>query len=311
MTKITVIILNWNKAELTLACVQSVLLAFQSIEDGPVAGRLVVVDNASDAADLDRLESGLVEAQDCTPRAELVVNSRNLGYAGGMNSGIRLVSHSHADYVWLLNNDTIVDPKAISALLALSRSQPQAAMLGSTIADQASEQVVAAGGHRYFPWLGLSRPRLAGRSLSTIEEPKSLTKMDYIDGAALWLNGHFLRRIGELPNDHFLYFEELSLAQCLAEGESIAWCPNALVYHVQGGSSPTPALRARGTYHAALSAFNYTRQYYPICLPTVVFARLIGITLRSIALCQPKLLAAVFIALKDFMMGKKARYDEP
>jgi GT2 family glycosyltransferase len=241
---------------------------------------------------------------------ELEVNALNLGYAGGMNAGIRRVRDWQPDYVWLLNNDTLVDPQAISSLLAHSRSHPSDVMLGSTIADQASGVIQTAGGYTYYRWLGWNRPCLAGQPLQNRVDLRSSPKLDYIDGAALWLRGDFIQRVGGIPEKHFLYFEELELNQCLIKGESISWCPAAVVYHIQGGSAPTPELQARGSYHAAISAFRYTWRHQRYCLPTVLLARLIGVGFRALARRQPGLLLAVFTALGDFMVGREASYRE-
>jgi len=112
------------------------------------------------------------------------------------------------------------------------------------------------------------------------------------------------------PNKHFLYFEELELARRLKKDESLAWCKKSIVYHAQGGSTSTPALQARSCYHAAFSAFAYTRQHHPLCLPSVIISRLIGTVLRTMSRRQPQLLIAAFMAVSDFLIGREASYGE-
>ena len=310
MTKIAVIILNWNRAALTLASASSVADAFAFLGTNSAVTRLMVIDNASSEEDLGKLRQGLATLSKRVSSLDLRINTKNLGYAAGMNTGIKQLQDWGADYIWLLNNDTIVDRGAISTLVWYSQQHPDAAMLGATIVDPESRSVLTAGGYKYLPWLGWHRPNLAGQSLEALGSARPSQRLDYIDGAALWLRGDFIRRIGGLPTHQFLYFEELALTKLLDNDESVRWCPSALVYHSQAGSATTAELRARGTYHAAFSAFSYTLREHPICLPSVILSRVLGVSFRSMIRRQPGLTKAVFAALLDFIKGRPASYGE-
>jgi GT2 family glycosyltransferase len=97
--QVTAVVLSWNGREDTLACLRS--LEGENVD-------VIVVDNASD--------DGSAEA--VAGRAELIRNERNLGYAGGMNVGIRRALERGADAVLLLNNDVELEPGAIDRLAA-------------------------------------------------------------------------------------------------------------------------------------------------------------------------------------------------
>ncbi|SHG20413.1 Glycosyl transferase family 2 [Desulfacinum infernum DSM 9756] len=93
--EIAVIVLNWNGKEDTLECLDSL-----SRVNYPRC-RLIVVDNAS--------SDGSVEAiRQAFPEVVILRNSRNLGYAGGNNVGIRYALKIGCEYLCILNNDTIV-----------------------------------------------------------------------------------------------------------------------------------------------------------------------------------------------------------
>ena len=94
--RVTAVVLSWNGREDTLACLRS--LEGEDVE-------VIVVDNASE----DRTAEAVTGV-------ELIRNERNLGYAGGMNVGIRRALERGADAVLLLNNDVEVEPGAIAAL---------------------------------------------------------------------------------------------------------------------------------------------------------------------------------------------------
>src|SRR5664279_2479168 len=96
-----IILLNWNGWQDTIACVESCRkLSYPNF-------RILIVDNGS----TDNSEAILRER---LPDIELLQTGANLGFAGGNNVGIRHALAQGADYVWLLNNDTVVDAEALS-----------------------------------------------------------------------------------------------------------------------------------------------------------------------------------------------------
>ena len=124
-------------------------------------------------------------------------------------------------------------------------------------------------------------------------------RLDYIYGAAMFIKGEFLERLKGLNEDYFLFYEELDLAKKLRPDEKIGWCMGSNVIHKGGGSSSNKVKKTFTAYHAALSAFRFTRHYYPVCLPTVVIARALGLTLRSVQFKNPRLALAPWRALRD------------
>ncbi|MEP0201388.1 MAG: glycosyltransferase family 2 protein [Halioglobus sp.] len=302
MPVIAVIILNWNDAEAAICCAGSVLCASQNATPLQVEVKLYLVDNGSHDKDADTLRNWC-DSQHTNQVAPLVANQSNLGFGAGMNAGIASAKESNPEYFLILNNDLELSAEAISHLLAFSAAHSRIVATGLTILESSTGRVQAAGGYRYYPWLGYSRPLLGG---ATLEQVKTATIQmpSYLAGAAMWLTGDFVRRIGGLPTDHFLYFEELEIMQRLLPGEHIGVCVDATVTHRGGGSATTPELQERAAYFAALSAFNYTWRYHKVCLASVVAARIIGVGARSLAKRQPKLLLAVITALVDFACSK-------
>lgn len=305
---VVTVILNWNNAQRSIESARSVMCASAyAYAAGEVSdATLVIVDNGSDAGDLQMLRSW--HRRQSGRGVRLVVNPENLGYAAGMNAGIREALTEATSYVWLLNNDTEVAVDALSAMLRFSAQHPSAMIIGSTIIDPQKQVTWSAGGYRYLRWFGYGKalgPGLAPSEVHAVPEPRP----DYVDGAAIWLRGEFLRRTGGVPEKHFLYFEELELNRYLAAGETVGWCRNALVTHEGAASVSTTLGARRATYHAALSAFEYTARVHPWCLPTVVLSRIFGIAVRSARTLQPGLLCAVFRA--GWVLVVKAGRDSP
>src|SRR3990167_5910342 len=106
--KIFVIILNWNGKEDTLACLES-------LEKVNMPYSLIVVDNGSN-------DDSVLAIRNTYPDIILLENRKNLGYAEGNNVGIRWALKNGADYLLILNNDTIVDPNILEGFLSTYES---------------------------------------------------------------------------------------------------------------------------------------------------------------------------------------------
>jgi GT2 family glycosyltransferase len=300
LIRIAVIILNWNDASATIACCQSVVYSLQIADpELDIDGCSIwLVDNGSSKEDA----SHLVEwcQQQRNPHIQLLRNSTNLGYAAGMNQGIAAAFETCPDFFLLLNNDLLLDKKSITALARYSRSSNSTQITGITVLDKETGLIQSAGGYRYYPSLAYSKPLLAGRKMEDLES-LSMPVCDYVGGAAMWLRANFLQRIDGLPEEHFLYFEELELAQKLCNDEYMGYCQQAIASHHGGGSQKTVELQAFAAYHAALSAFEYTWTHYPWFLPSAVIARLAGLTYRAILRRQPNLALAGLKAFASFV----------
>ena len=102
--RVFAIVLNWNGLEDTLRCVESLgRTSYQPLT-------VLVVDNGSRVSPRERLTAA-------GAAVELIENPRNLGYAGGNNVGIRIALERGADFVWILNNDALVEPETLSRLI--------------------------------------------------------------------------------------------------------------------------------------------------------------------------------------------------
>jgi len=280
---IGVCILNYQAALETIACVRSLLDA-QELATGAYALRIEVADNASDEADFTALQAGL----DGLAGVYLHRHARNLGFAAGHNRNIeRLLSTAAPDYVWLLNNDCLVDAGTIPALLECANRRPEVGIWGATLLEADGRTIQCAGGCSYRVWLSSYRQHAHGIDLSRLEA-LATPRFDYIAGASLFMPLATLREgldppkcrapsLGRawLNEEFFLYFEELDLARRLRPGLEMAWCRKALVHHAGGsGTGSGQGLRsAEAEYHSTLSALKFTRLYHPGMLWLTALAR--------------------------------------
>ncbi|MCK5719450.1 MAG: glycosyltransferase family 2 protein [Thiomargarita sp.] len=304
--KIAIIILNWKGWHDTIACLDSLK---QLVCPKPVS--IIVCDNNSQDNSYHSILNWA--AKNYTPSAIglffyneqflyqnnqqktvltqfsffpfiFIQIERNLGFAGGNNVGIQYILNTQQyQYIWVLNNDTVVDSYALIHLYQSAFQHPQAAIIGSTIIDfQNPDRIQCAGGCQYSPLFSTFNYVLAGKSLNSVMQYNKQINLDYIYGASMFLRIDVIKKVGLLNEEYFLFYEELDYAQRVKQhGYKIAWCKNSLVYH-QGSASignvqtASREQLARANYYETLSTLKYTANFYPYLLAFVMIFRFLG-----------------------------------
>ncbi len=184
---LAVIILNWNAAHDTLACLEHVA------QWRVATPHVWVVDNASHPTDRAILRAGIAHAP---VRCTLLENERNLGFAGGTNCGLRAALAEGDAPVLLLNNDARLSNDDLQQLLATLAAQPQIGWLGPALYHAGTLHSV-----------GRRNPVLHHNSLITALPQTPLLKVDFISGAVALVRATLLRQIGLLDEDYFFNTE--------------------------------------------------------------------------------------------------------
>lgn len=216
MKQVAIIVLNWNGWRDTLECLASLKnLNYPNY-------RIIVVDNAS-------TDDSVTRVHDAHAGLLLIVNDRNLGFGGGCNVGIRRALQEGADYVWLLNNDTKVDPHALTALVEKAECDPKIGAAGSVLyyMDEPGRVQAWGGGYVNF-WLGVSRHRYA---------PAPENRLHYLTGASLLLRREALEQVGLFDEKFFMYWEDADFGFRLRRaGWKLAVASGARVWHKESAS---------------------------------------------------------------------------
>ena len=216
-----IILLNWNSAADTLRCLRALTLL------RGVQARVMVVDNGSEPADLERLRSGIAR---WGLAVELVETGENLGFGGGCNVGMRLTLERGAEFVWLLNNDAVPHPDALQAMLRVMERDGEVAAVGSVIYDlERPERVQTWGGGWIWRWAGVARHH---------RRPVAARRLDYLTAASILLRREALERAGLFDEDtFFMYWEDTDLCFRLrAQGWKLAVAGDAVIWHQRSSS---------------------------------------------------------------------------
>jgi GT2 family glycosyltransferase len=223
MNRVAIVVLNWNGIDDTLQCLDSLL--DQTFQDF----RIVVVDNGSvdnSAAQLNTYKN------DHSDIVEVVYNPVNLGFAGGVNTGIEWALNESFEYIVLFNNDATADKDWLKHLVAAA--QPSDVGISTGLLLHADGKTIDSSGDWLSTW-GLAFPRSRGDSSDMA--PKSGLVFGASGGASLYKTALF-RDIGLFDDDFFAYYEDADISfRAQLAGWKVTYTPAAIAYHKQGATS--------------------------------------------------------------------------
>ncbi len=208
-----VILVNWNRFDDTAECISSLnKLAYSNF-------RIIVVDNGSSDDSVSRFKRQF-------PRISLVELKMNLGFAAGCNLGIRDAIRQGAEYVWLLNNDTIVDPGALSAMVGVAK-RSEAGITGSKILYAGRPETIWAMGGVFNVNTGDARH---------IQDEKGGPQNDseklYLPGCSMLISRSCLEATGFLDESYFHLGEDVDYCLRAAQnGYKLFVCRDAMIWH--------------------------------------------------------------------------------
>ncbi|MBT8154546.1 glycosyltransferase family 2 protein [Epibacterium ulvae] len=272
-----VVLVAFNSGPLLVDCVQSLL-------DSQGADlRILVVDNGSAedtgalfaASDLGaQLISHQVRPTAIEPgQVALWTLSQNHGFAGGVNHGLRaFMGMEDVDHIWVLNPDAVVLQDTAAALETRARELGQFGMIGGRVCYGADQNVIQSDGGRVNRWTGITS-LLNNRKAADQTDFPAEEAVDFVFGAHMFVSKDYIRRVGYMPEDYFLYYEETDW--CLRRGDDPALAlylaPDAVVYHVGGATigskTTTQAVSSLSSYFMARSRMRFMRRHWPRALP--------------------------------------------
>ena len=365
--KISIIILNWNGWEDTIECLESLYqIAYPNYE-------VILVDNNSQDDSIVKIKDycqGKIKVEskffkydpnnkpikiiDCKGKKSgaskekeverlllnkklvLIKNRDNLGFAGGNNIGIRYaLAKEDCEYIWLLNNDTVVDRHALSEMVKLAESDSKIGIIGSKVLFYDSPDTIQAVGGK----------DKAGWAFATIYEGefekddkkwcKNIELHGYIIGASLLVKRKVIDDIGLMDNKYFMFNEEIDWG---VRAKKRKWrlfgCGKSKLWHKAGRAHSRELKRKKNFLGKPIRVYNFKgfafRKYYetrngiyfvkknfpkyflPFCLfvlPLKTIYKIVEVILYND--CKVKRMKIIFRAIHDGMIGKMGKTIGP
>lgn len=252
MTKLSVVIVNYNVKHFIEQCLFSVLKASENI-----ACEVFVVDNNS-------VDGSVTLIKEKFPQVNLIVNKTNTGFSVANNQALKIAK---GEYVLLLNPDTVVQEDTFSKILAFMDEHPDAGGLGVKMLDgqgnfaPESKRGLPTPEVAFYKMFGFSRffpksKRFGKYHLSYLSEDE-LAEIDVMSGAFMLIRKTVLDKIGFLDETFFMYGEDIDLSYRIKKaGYKNYYFPDTQIIHYKGESTKRSSLNYVVIFYKAMAIFS-------------------------------------------------------
>lgn len=215
--KVFIVILNFNSFLDTKECLQSLKsIDYDNYE-------IMIVDNCSDDNSVKRLKIEF-------PEYKILKSDKNHGYANGNNIGIQYAIDNGNDYVCVLNSDVVVEKDFLSKIISAMVSNDEVGIAGPCICKYSDRSIIQAMGANINLYTGLTQGRHKGAKYSEIK-PEN-TEVAYLGGACFVAKREVFNRIGLIPENYFLFFEETEFClKATRAGYKLLCVYESRIYH--------------------------------------------------------------------------------
>lgn len=287
---IYIILVNYNNYEDTLECVKSLKNCTYKNYN------IIVVDNASNNASINELrkyknEYILIEAKE------------NLGFSAGNNVGIKFAINHGADYILLINNDTVVDKGFLEPLISVVESDSEIGIMSGQIYYYDYSNLLWFDGGYINSWKGQAYHKNIKKendsSLPILEE------VDFLTGCFMFMPVKVIESVGGLDEDYFLYYEDTDFCSKVRKhGYKLILNRSSKIYHkISKSTSENSDLylyyNTRNRLIFVQRNIDNVNEYisYMYILISIIYK---WIKYRNVFL---------FKGLKDFLQGKRGKVD--
>ena len=286
---IVTIVLNTNRRQDTLACLAS-------LERGACPNcAVIVLDNASTDGSVEAIRSGF-------PAVQIIPLAQNRGYAGNNNVGIKAALEQGADWVFVLNEDTVLAPDCLSHLVEAGERDPRVGIVGPMVYHHNEPCVIqSAGGRLSSLWVATH----IGQNEVDQGQYPTPRRVDWISGCAILVRRAVIEQVGMLDERFYYYWEETEWCiRARKTGWNIVHVPYAKLWHkgVQRDYHPAPSVTYYNTRNRLLAlAKHHAPLFVWICTWWQTFKTLASWTIKPIWRSKRAHRDAMWRGIMDFL----------
>lgn len=241
---VSIITINYNESAVTLDLLESLRkISYPALE-------IIVVDNASPSDNPDVIKERY-------PEVKLIKSEENLGFAGGNNLGVKA---SRGDFLFFINNDTIVGDGLIEPLVETLQKDEEIGMVSPKIKFHWDPSLI-----QYAGYTPMSKWTIRNSSIGYHEKDDGLFDIpgetESIHGAAMMVPRRVLEQVGMMTEIYFLYYEEHDWAEMIKRaGYKVFYQPKGSILHKEslatGKNSPLK------TYYISRNRILFARRNF-------------------------------------------------
>jgi len=304
-----VITLNYNQNQYTLDCIKSLL------ESNYSNFSIYLIDNGSTQANFEELQNNLPE----NPKLKLIRINENVGYVGGVNHGIQLAQQNGTDYFLIMNNDTIIESDAISALVNTAQSHKNNVIVSGKVYNYDEKDTLQTIGNAKSTKGPLDFPAyVKNRREKDIGQYDQEMEMGMLDDIFWLIPKLVFDKVGYYSDYFFLYGEQNDYAlRAVKANVKLIYTPKAKLWHKEGattaeGVKESPKIIYWRTFASLkLSVLHLNENESKTFYYNLVIIRTIK---KLILIFRGKssfqVLYAQFLAIKHFNYWKKILYKD-
>lgn len=282
--KVSIIILNWNNYEDTKECLESLeKITYPNYE-------VIIVDNGSS-------DKSTQKIQEEFPQHIYHYNKENLGFAAGINIGIKYALERGSELFLILNNDVVVEKNFLEPLVDTISNDEKIGIIGPVNYNYYQPSKIISAGRSVNLWTG------SCREITFLKEP---IEVEYLVGSCMLIKKEVIDKIGYFYEPYFLFFEETEY--CLRTrraGFKIICHPSSKIWHKV--SSTSNRFPDRSAYYFYRNKFLFIKRNAPFYIKwPFYFYYSFYLVLKSIAeLLKGKrtMFSSILNALTDFWKG--------
>lgn len=218
--QIMIVVINWNLKQDAADCIESLINAGASLE------KIIVVDNGSTDGSVEFLSNKFGQSLD------IVALESNMGFAKGSNAGLQRAMDRGAEWIFLMNNDTVVSPDFFQQLeTAIVNGQNEYSLFGPMILYYDLPDRVWYLGDKLIPGTMITINPYFRKKVGILDLP-DLLPVDFVNGCGMLVHRKVYEKVGMMDTSLFIYNEEVDLCwRARRAGFRMAGVPKAKMWH--------------------------------------------------------------------------------
>jgi len=278
------VIVNWNGYSDTIRCLDSLKkVKYKNY-------KVIVIDNGSAGQDAEKIKTYYGAFVD------VIETKKNLGFAFANNLGIEKGLAFGAEYIFLLNNDTIIHEEILNNLLKCFCEEPNAGIVGPKMyfMDRGNKIWSAGGKINWFfgHWM-------RGYNKEDCSRYNDRCEVDFIAGAGMLIKSMVFKKVGLIPTEYFLQWEDIDFCtRANINGFKCLYEPKAILWHKASASYKTARQKYVQVTLGIRNRIIFRKKY-------LSKGKFILFTLIFVMIITPAHFLWYFLVYKDF---KRLRY---